>query len=146
MDGTYTYADNGEQRYAAPLLPAGARCSRSSASPADGTGAPREILPQPGDTFTVQGDVAGPGCERASHGKTATQDGEHADLRRPIFRWEELDAAPANTSSGFMVEDLDGQEHGRVYEGDGEVICALSIRKTMSPSRKSSATKTTKGF
>ncbi len=74
----------------------------------DGTaGAPREIYPQTGDSFTVleqwldldaQGSVVG----------TVHPGRGHADLPRPDVHVEELDAAAGEYLVGLIAEDLDG--------------------------------------
>ena len=79
-----------------------------------GTGAPREIIPQTGDTFTVlekwmdldqSGKVT----------KVATQEGGTLTFGDQMFTWEDLDAAPGEYIVGFIVEDLDGNAV-EVYE------------------------------
>ena len=79
-----------------------------------GVGAPREIIPQNGDSFTVlrkwmdldgQGKVA----------QTATQAGGTLVFGDQMFTWEELDAAAGEYIVGFIVEDLDGNAN-EVYE------------------------------
>ena len=72
------------------------------------TGAPREILPNPGDTFTVQETW----LDLDSRGKitqTAKQEGQTLTFGSEPFRWEELDAAAGDYIVGFMVADLDGK-------------------------------------
>jgi len=76
----------------------------------DGTGAPREIIPQAGDSFTVlekwmdldaQGRVV----------QVARQEGGRLTFGEQMFTWETLDAAPGGYIVGFIVEDLDGNAH-----------------------------------
>ena len=73
----------------------------------DGSGAPREIIPTAGDTFTVletwldldaQGRVA----------QRTQQTGSTLTFSDQAFFWEEFDAAPGEYIVGFIVEDLDG--------------------------------------
>ncbi len=67
-----------------------------------------KILPNPGDTFTVQQtwlDLDANG--RVT--KTATQDGDTLTFSADPFVWEELDAAAGEYVVGFMVQDLDGK-------------------------------------
>jgi hypothetical protein len=75
-----------------------------------GTGAPREIIPQSGDTFTVlekwldldeQGNVV----------QEARQEGGTLTFGDQMFAWEELDAAVGDYVVGFIVEDLDGNTY-----------------------------------
>jgi hypothetical protein len=70
-------------------------------------GAPREILPQAGDTFTVlefwndldaQGNIT----------RTAQQEGKTLTFGDQPFTWEILDAAAGQYVVGFIIEDLDG--------------------------------------
>ncbi|MEA3377572.1 MAG: hypothetical protein U9R72_15405 [Chloroflexota bacterium] len=74
------------------------------------TGAPREIIPQSGDTFTglekwldldEQGRVV----------QVARQEGGTLTFRDQMFAWEELDAAVGEYVIGFIVEDLDGNAY-----------------------------------
>ena len=71
-------------------------------------GAPREILPQPGDTFTVLEtwlDLDAKGNIK----ETATQEGKTLTFGDQLFQWKELDAAARRCVVGFLVEDLDGK-------------------------------------
>jgi hypothetical protein len=72
-----------------------------------GAGAPREIVPQAGDTFTVlekwldldaNGKVS----------KVATQQGKTLTFGKDPFTWKQLDAAAGDYVIGFIVNDLDG--------------------------------------
>ena len=79
-----------------------------------GTGAPREIIPQPGDTFTVLEkwmDLD----QRGQVVEVTTQEGGTLTFGDQMFAWRELDAAPGNYIVGFIVEDLDGNAF-EVYE------------------------------
>ena len=106
VDGTYTYAD-GEQRAARLYLSDGELRNVYGFSDDGQTGAPREILPQPGDRFTVTetwydlnsaGRLATP----------ATQDGGTITFGAQPVTWKLLDAAAGNYVIGFIAEDLDG--------------------------------------
>ena len=73
----------------------------------DATGAPREITPKPGDTFTVMEkwlDLD----QRGNVVKTALQKGETLTFGDQPWKWKELDAAAGEYVVGFIVEDLDG--------------------------------------
>jgi hypothetical protein len=107
VEGIYTYADGGETRYARLLFSDGHLRQVFGFTGEGGTGAPREIIPQPGDTFTVlekwidleqNGGVKG----------IARQEGGSLTFGDQMFTWEELDAAPGQYIVGFIVEDLDG--------------------------------------
>jgi len=106
VDGTYTYTD-GESRYARLYFSDGMLRQVFGFTGEGGTGAPREIIPQPGDTFTIlekwmdldqSGKVT----------KVATQEGGTLTFGDQMFAWEDLDAAPGDYIVGFAVEDLDG--------------------------------------
>ncbi len=78
------------------------------------TGAPREILPQIGDQFTVLENwidltPSGQAAQRA------VQEGGTLTFGQEPFTWEELDGAPGQYIVGFIFEDLDGQSFP-VYE------------------------------
>jgi hypothetical protein len=114
VDGIYTYADGGESRYARLYFSDEMLRQVFGFTGQGGTGAPHEIVPQPGDTFTVlekwmdldqQGNVT----------EVTTQEGGTLTFRDQMFAWEELYAAPGNYIVGFIVEDLDGNAH-EVYE------------------------------
>ena len=80
----------------------------------DSTGAPREILPQVGDQFTVLEtwvDLAPSGQAV----QQTTQEGGTLTFGEEPFTWEELDGAPGEYIVGFIFEDLDGQTFP-VYE------------------------------
>ncbi|MBN1582410.1 MAG: hypothetical protein JXA89_17010, partial [Anaerolineae bacterium] len=109
VDGLYTYADDGESRHARLYFSDGLLRQVFGFTGQDETGAPREIIPQPGDTFTVlekwmdldtQGKVV----------QTASQPGGTLTFSDQMFAWKTLDAAPGAYIVGFIVEDLDGDE------------------------------------
>jgi hypothetical protein len=114
VDGTFTYADGGESRYARLFFRDGVLRQVFGFTGEGGTGAPREIIPQPGDAFTVlekwmdldqRGAVVG----------VAAQEGGTLIFGDQMFTWEELDAAPGAYIVGFIAEDLDGNTY-EVYE------------------------------
>ncbi len=84
------------------------KCTRCSASRGRlATGAPREITPQRGDTFTIleewsdldaQGNVV----------EVVRQEGETLTFGQELFTWQQLYAAAGKYVVGFVVEDLDG--------------------------------------
>ncbi|MHB0877722.1 MAG: clostripain-related cysteine peptidase [Anaerolineae bacterium] len=110
VDGTYTYGDDGESRPARLLFRNGA-LQQVFGFTGDGTaGAPREIVPQPGDTFTVLEqwlDVAADGGAATR----ATEAGSTLTFSDQPFTWVDLDAAAGLYVVGFIVEDLDGKEY-----------------------------------
>lgn len=106
VNGIYTYTD-GEERSARMTFQNGVMMQVFGFTGDDNTGAPREILPQPGDRFTVQqqwldldaqGNVTG----------AATQLGDTLTFGEQRFTWKEMDAAAGQYVVGFSVQDLDG--------------------------------------
>ena len=74
----------------------------------EATGAPREIIPQVGDTFTIldrwmdldsEGNVT----------QVIQQEGETLTFGSQTFTWKELYAPAGQFVIGYIVEDLDGQ-------------------------------------
>jgi len=110
VDGIYTYAQSGERRYARLYFRDGHLRQVFGYTSQDGNGAPREITPQAGDTFTIQekwldldasGNVTG----------TSTQEGKTLTFGSDMFTWQELYAAQGTYIVGFIVEDLDGNSY-----------------------------------
>jgi hypothetical protein len=107
VDGIYTYADGGESRYARLYFSDGLLRQVYGFTGEGGTGAPREIIPQSGDAFTVLErwldlDQSGKVVQ------SATQEGGTLTFGDQMFTWKELDAAQGEYIVGFLVEDLDG--------------------------------------
>lgn len=111
VEGIYSYLD-GEQRQARLYFKNAVLQSvfgiTAAGESSEAGGAPREIVPQPGDKFTIlqkwidlddQGRVTQTAYQR---GKTLT----FGD--RPLV-YKTLDAAAGNYQVGFIVEDMDGQ-------------------------------------
>ncbi|NLF01091.1 MAG: hypothetical protein GX601_08960, partial [Anaerolineales bacterium] len=106
VDGIYRYAD-GDTRQARLHFVDGVVTQVFGFTNADGSGAPREIVPQPGDQFTVL-DKWMDLDENGRVVQTAAQEGQTVTFGSQPFTWEELDAAPGRYIVGFIVEDLDG--------------------------------------
>jgi hypothetical protein len=73
------------------------------------TGAPREIIPSTGDSFTVQEtwlDLNQDGSVR----ERVSQDGITLFFGDDVLQWESLAAAPGRYVVGFVVEDMDGDQ------------------------------------
>lgn len=108
IDGLYTYTD-GEQRYARLYFRDGTLQQVMGFTGDSTAGAPREITPEIGDTFTVQEqwldlDNSGRVTDRPiEQGGTLT-------FGADPMRWVELDAAVGDYVVGFIVEDLDGNK------------------------------------
>lgn len=107
VDGIYTFADGGESRYARLYFSDGSLRQVFGFTGEDFAGSPREIIPQPGDQFTI--------LERwmdlDSSGQVSqiiNQEGGSLSFVDQTFTWEELWAAPGQYIVGYLVEDLDG--------------------------------------
>jgi len=110
VDGIYVFGDSREQRNARLLFSNGALRRVVGFTGETETGAPREIIPQPGDQFIITErwlDVDSSG--RVIN--TAEQQGETFTFGSQTFRWVELDAAAGDYIVGFIVEDLDGNSY-----------------------------------
>jgi len=110
VDGLYTYADGGETRYARLYFRDGQLRQVFGFTGEGGTGAPHEIFPQPGDTFTVLEKW----LDLDQSGKVvqvASQEGGTLTFGDQMFTWQELDAAAGDYIVGFNVEDLDGNSY-----------------------------------
>ncbi len=106
VDGTYTYADEGQSVHARLYFSNGLLRQVYGFTGSGSTGAPREIIPSTGDTFTVQEfwlDVNSSGQATQS-----TQDGGTLTFGDNMFTWEEQYAAAGEYIVGLVVEDLDG--------------------------------------
>ena len=106
VDGIYTYAD-GEERVARLYLSDGELRHVFGFTEADGTGAPREIIPEMGDTFTILErwmdlDAAG------NIVNVAQEPGGTLTFGDTPITWEILDGPAGEYVIGFIVEDLDG--------------------------------------
>lgn len=107
VDGLYTYADEGQTVYARLYFSDGLLRNVYGFTGENGLGAPREIIPSPGDQFRVidrwielgqNGQVLG----------TDTQEGDQLTFGESMFTWEDLYPAPGEYIIGIVVEDLEG--------------------------------------
>jgi hypothetical protein len=110
VDGIYTFAQTGETRYAQLHFQNGALTQVVGFIGETDTGAPREITPAQGDTFTIyekwmdldaSGNVTGVVKEQ---GKTLT-------FGSAPFKWVQLYAAQGEYVVGFIATDLDGNQY-----------------------------------
>lgn len=108
LNGTYTFADTGEQKYAQLLFMDGKLTQIYGYQGQDDTGAPAEITPNSGDRFTIlqkwmdldsSGNVTQVVYEP---GDTLTFGGDAA------FTWSAVYAPAGEYLVGFLVADLDG--------------------------------------
>jgi hypothetical protein len=107
VDGIYTYADGGETLSARLYFRDGVLRQVFGFTNPDQTGAPREITPEQGDTFTILErwmdlDQNGRVTE------TTTQPGGVLTFGDEPFTWQEQNAASGAYVIGFLVKDLDG--------------------------------------
>jgi hypothetical protein len=110
VEALYTFADGGETLNAR-LYFRDKQLRQVFGFTGDGeTGAPREIIPQTGDTITIlerwmdldqSGNVV----------RNAVQEGQTLTFGDQMFTWEDLDAAAGEYIVGFIVEDLDGNAY-----------------------------------
>ena len=114
VDGIYTFADDGETRNARLYFSDGELQQVFSFMGDDASGAPREIVPSGGDTFTVLEQW----MDQDTNGRVsgiATQEGGTVAFGEQPLAWADLDAAPGQYIIGFIVQDLDGNSYP-VYE------------------------------
>lgn len=107
VDGVYVFADSGDVRSARLYFRDGMLYQVFGFTGSDEVGAPWEIKPQPGDTFTIQEtwmdlDTSGRVAQ------TTTQEGVTLTVSGQAFEMTEVYAAEGNYVVGFIVEDLDG--------------------------------------
>jgi Clostripain family len=109
VDGTYTFTD-GEQRPAKLYFRNGALQSVFGFNGQDAQGAPREIVPQKGDKFTVSEQWMDIGAQGQAM-KVTTEPGETLTFGDAPWTWKDLNAAPGKYVVGFIAEDLDGNQY-----------------------------------
>jgi hypothetical protein len=110
VEGIYTYGDGGESRHARLYFSNGVLTQVFGFTGEAGTGAPREIIPNAGDTFTVL-DKWQDLDERGNVEQTVMLAGGTLTFGDQTFSWEALDAAPGLYVVGFIVQDLDGNAY-----------------------------------
>jgi hypothetical protein len=108
LNGTYTFADSGDQKYAQLLFMDGTLTQVYGYQGVDDTGAPAEITPSNGDTFTILQkwmdlDTSGNVTQVVDvPGETLTFS------NNSVFTWSAVYAPVGDYLVGFMVADLDG--------------------------------------
>jgi len=108
--GTYGFASTGESLPADLYFQNGNLIQVLGYTGSDAAGAPREITPQSGDTFTLQDKW----IDNVSAGdamKASTQQGQTLTFGATPFKWQTLYAAAGQYAVGFVVEDLDGNQY-----------------------------------
>jgi hypothetical protein len=107
----YTYAD-GETRSAKLLFANGALQMVLGFTGEAETGAPREIVPSPGDSVTILEQWMDLN-EQGAVTEQTTQPGATLTFDEQTLTWRELDAAAGSYVVGLIVEDLDGNRIAR---------------------------------
>ena len=108
VQGTYTFADTGEQRKAQMYFKDGKLFQVFGFTGDDTASAPREITPNMGDTFTL----ANKWMELDSSGGVSQEvyeDGETLTFGAAPFAWEQVYAPAGQYVFGFLASDLDGK-------------------------------------
>jgi clostripain len=108
MDGTYTFKDTGKSQFARLYFTNGTMTRVYGFAGQGALGAPREIIPTAGDTFTIQYrwyDLSASGEFK----NMVTQDGNTLTFSNQPFTWEQQYAPVGEYVVGFIVEDLDGK-------------------------------------
>jgi len=110
VEGLYTFAQTGEQRYA-QLHFQNEKLTKVVGFTGDtDTGAPHEITPTQGDTFTIYDKW----MDVDANGKVtgiAKQEGTKLTFGSQPFKWVQLYAAQGEYVVGFVAEDLDGNQY-----------------------------------
>jgi hypothetical protein len=108
VEGIYTFADSGDSINARLHFQNGNLVQVFGFTGEDDTGAPREITPQAGDTFTLLEKW----LESSSSGGTQVvyENGNTLVFGTTPFKWEQLYAAQGDYVVGFIIEDLDGNQ------------------------------------
>ena len=110
VEGTYTFAQTGESRYAQLHFQNGKLNKVVGFTGEADTGAPHEITPAQGDTFTIfdkwmdldaNGNVTG----------VVKQNGKTLTFGSQPLKWVQLFAAQGDYVVGFIVTDLDGNQY-----------------------------------
>ncbi len=108
VGGIYTFVESGESVNASLYFQNGNLVQIFGITGSDDTGAPREITPQEGDTFTLLDKwIDNPGGTP----QIVYQNGATLTFGASPFQWEQLYAAAGEYVVGFIIEDLDGNQY-----------------------------------
>ncbi len=110
VDGLYSFADGTGSRNARLYFTNGVLKQVYGFTGQGEVGAPREIIPASGDTFTVLEKWLDLGADGAVVGQ-ATQTGDTITFSDAEVYWVEQWAAAGQYIVGFIVEDLDGNAY-----------------------------------
>jgi len=116
VDGIFTFADSGEQRYAIVEFGGDFEMRRILGfTEADGTGAPREIIPRTGDTFTISEEWLE--FDQNPAGEFVNHPGGVMTYYGTPFTMVPYYAYSGTYIIGIIVEDLNGnsyEEYGQL--------------------------------
>jgi hypothetical protein len=108
LSGTYTFADSGDQKFAQLLFMDGKLIKVYGYQGSSDTGAPAEITPADGDTFTITQKW----MDLDASGNVTQVVEEQGDVltfsSNSVFTWSAVYAPVGDYLVGFMVADLDG--------------------------------------
>ena len=107
VDGIYTFTESGSQLNARLNFRDGKLVSVFGITGQGDTGAPRQITPQPGDTFTLLDEWLNLNADGSVKESTTLQ-GETLTFSDQPFEWKEQYAAAGDYIVGFMIADMDG--------------------------------------
>jgi hypothetical protein len=114
VKGLYTFADSGTTRPARISFREGEMTQVFVFSGQGNVGAPRQVTPNPGDTFTVL--ERGYDLSKDSQDENYTKEGGVLTFGPDKFFIEETPAPSGNYVVGFIAEDLQGRRYEQ-YEG-----------------------------
>jgi hypothetical protein len=103
VQGTYTFADSGEQRQAQLIFKDGKLYRKTCWSGGSTATAPREITPANGDSFTV----ANKWLEN-NGSNVVYENGDTLTFGSAPFTWEQVYAPAGQYVVGFLITDVDG--------------------------------------
>ena len=109
VDGTYTFADGGDQKYAQLFFQNGKLVKVMGYNGTEKTGSPAQITPTAGDTFTVLRKW----FEVDSNGtvtNTVSEAGDTLTFGDTPFTWKQSYAPAGNYVIGFIITDNDGNQ------------------------------------
>jgi len=109
VEGVYTFAQSAETVNARLYFQNGSLVSVFGVTGEGDTGAPREITPGRGDTFTILQKW----IETSPSGEARAffENGETLVIGAQPIKWEQLFAAQGDYVVGFLIEDLDGNQY-----------------------------------
>ncbi len=108
VEGTYTYTQSGDSLSALLNFRDGELVSVFGITGDGDTGAPRQIIPQAGDTFTVREKWLQLNASGAVEGTIYQDSATVLTFSSQAFTWESTYAAEGEYVIGFIVTDLDG--------------------------------------